>query len=120
VFQLCRPIWNRWIELAILSDAVRIPQDSSFSLVKWIPQGFAWVDPAKEQCAQMNAVRCGFKSRAEVVSELGYDIEEIDAEIAADNRRAKELGLVLDSIPVDESNDEIDVKDIEDDTKADE
>jgi capsid protein len=44
----------------------------------------------------MNAVRCGFKSRAEVVSELGYDIEEIDAEIAADNERAKKMGLNFD------------------------
>jgi lambda family phage portal protein len=48
VFQFCRPIWNRWIELAILSDAVDIPNDPSFSLVKWIPPGFAWVYPQKE------------------------------------------------------------------------
>jgi lambda family phage portal protein len=120
VFQLCRPVWSRWIELAILSDAVEVPGDPTFSLVKWIPQGFAWVDPQKEQNAQMNAVRCGFKSRAEVVSELGYDIEEIDAEIAADNERAKGLGLIFDSIPVDDSSDEIDEKYVEDDTKADE
>jgi lambda family phage portal protein len=114
VFQLCRPVWNRWIELAILSDAVEIPDDPSFSLVKWIPQGFAWVDPAKEQSAQMNAVRCGFKSRAEVVSELGYDIEEIDAEIALDNERANKFGLVLDSIPAEK---EIDKSEVEDDKK---
>jgi len=93
VFQMCRPIWNKFIELAILSNAIHVPRDSDFSLVKWIPQGFAWVDPLKEQKAQMNAVRCGFKSRAEVVSELGYDVEEIDDEIAADNERAKKMGL---------------------------
>jgi lambda family phage portal protein len=120
VFQLCRPVWNRWIELAILSDAVKVPDDTTFSLVKWIPQGFAWVDPAKEQKAQMNAVRCGFRSRAEVVSELGYDVEEIDAEIASDNERARKLGLVLDSIPVDESNEDVDKNEVENDTEADE
>lgn len=97
VFQLCRPVWNKWLQLAILSDAVKCPQDSTFTLVKWIPQGFAWVDPQKEQAAQMNAVRCGFKSRAEVVSELGYDVEEIDAEISADNERADTLNLIFDS-----------------------
>jgi lambda family phage portal protein len=118
VFQLCRPIWSRWLELAILSDAVKVPDDDSFSLVKWIPQGFAWVDPLKEQNAQMNAVRCGFKSRAEVVSELGYDIEEIDAEIAADNERAKSLGLIFDSIPIDDSsNDKYGADVNEDDTE---
>jgi lambda family phage portal protein len=121
VFQLCRPVWMRWMELAILSDAVEIPSDPTFSLVKWISQGFAWVDPQKEQRAQMNAVRCGFKSRAEVVSELGYDIEEIDAEIAADNERAKKLGLIFDSIPVDDSSDEKYEKDVDvDDSKDDE
>ena len=97
VFQLCRPVWNKFIELAILSGAIKIPRDSNFSSVKWIPQGFAWVDPQKEQNAQMNAVRSGFKSRAEVVSELGYDVEEIDEEIRNDNERAKNMGLHFDS-----------------------
>lgn len=97
VYQFCRPIWNKFIELAILSSAIDIPNDPDFALVKWIPQGFAWVDPIKEQNAQMNAVRCGFKSRSEVISELGYDAEEIDSEIAADNQRAANLGLNFDT-----------------------
>ena len=67
--------------------------------MKWIPQGFDWVDPLKDQQAQQMAVRNGFKSRAEVVSELGYDTEEIDQEIAADNARADQAGLILDSDP---------------------
>ncbi len=97
VFQFCRPIWNKFIELAVLSGAIDVPNDPTFPLVKWIPQGFSWVDPQKEQKAQMEAVRCGFKSRSEVVSELGYDVEEIDAEIAADNARADALNLQFDS-----------------------
>ena len=97
VYQFCRPIWNKFIELAVLSGAIDVPNDPTFPLVKWIPQGFSWVDPQKEQKAQMEAVRCGFKSRAEVVSELGYDVEEIDAEISEDNKRADGLGLQFDS-----------------------
>lgn len=108
VFQFCRPIWNKFVELAILSDLIKIPNDPDFALVKWIPQGFAWVDPVKEQKAQMNAVRCGFKSRAEVVSELGYDVEEIDAEIFADNERAKSLGLNFDTSTIFNSGSEED------------
>lgn len=65
--------------------------------VKWIAQGFDWVDPLKDQQAQQMAVRNGFKSRSEVVSELGYDIEEIDQEIAEDQRRANDLGLSFDT-----------------------
>nr|QXF95174.1 head, portal protein B [Wolbachia phage WO] len=55
------------------------------------------MDPLKDQQAQQMAVRNGFKSRAEVVSEMGYDVEEIDQEIAEDQRRASELGLSFDS-----------------------
>ncbi|MDR2681957.1 MAG: phage portal protein [Holosporaceae bacterium] len=99
VFQFCRPVWNRWIELAILSDAVEVPNDPTFSLVKWIPPGFAWVDPQKEVISQLNAVKAGFKSRTEVISEFGYDIEEIDDEIRKERQREKEMGLVFDSNP---------------------
>ena len=108
VYQLCRPIWNKFIEMAILSNAIDIPNDPNFALVKWIPQGFAWVDPLKEQNAQMNAVRCGFKSRSEVISELGYDAEEIDSEIAVDNKRAECLGLNFDTSVVKEEINETD------------
>ena len=47
--------------------------------------------------SQNMAVRSGFKSRSEVVSEQGYDSEQIDDEIAADNRRADDLELQYDS-----------------------
>jgi lambda family phage portal protein len=114
VFQFCRPIWNRWIELAILSDAVEIPRDSSFSLVKWIPPGFAWVDPQKEVISQLNAVKAGFKSRTEVISEFGYDIEEIDDEIQKERQREKEMGLIFDSNPQNE------MKENKNDTEIDE
>lgn len=95
VFQFCRPVWNRWIELAqiagILGDSV------DFANVKWVPQGWDWVDPLKDQEAQKMAVRNGFKSRSEVVSEYGYDAEEIDDEIKKDNQRADEIGVIFDS-----------------------
>jgi len=97
VFQFCRPIWNRWLELAVLCGELSVDEKVVKEEVKWIPQGFDWVDPLKDQQAQQMAVRNGFKSRSEVVSELGYDIEEIDQEIAEDQRRASSLNLSFDS-----------------------
>ena len=95
VFQLCRPVWNKWLQLAILSGAIDVPDDSrKHRRVKWIPQGFEWVDPLKDQKAQELAVKSGFRSRSEAVSRLGGDVEEVDREIAADNARADDLGLV--------------------------
>jgi len=103
VFQMCRPIWRAWIDAAVLAGA--LPAGDGNYDVKWIPPGFAWVDPLKDIKAQIMAVRAGFKSRAEVVSEQGYDAEEIDREIAADNTRADQLGLEYDSDPRKETND---------------
>ena len=45
------------------------------------------------------AIRCGLMSRSEAISANGYDAEDVDREIAADNARADGLGLVLDSDP---------------------
>lgn len=89
-YQFCRPVWDRWLELAILSGELDISEKEAKE-VKWIAQGFDWVDSLKNQQAQQMAVKNGFKSRLEVVSELGYNIKEINQEIAVDQRRASEL-----------------------------
>jgi lambda family phage portal protein len=102
VFQMCRPIWRSWLKAAVLSGA--LSNAAAGTDAKWIPSGFAWVDPLKDIKAQIMAVRAGFKSRAEVVSEQGYDAEAIDREIAADNARADELGLEYDSDARKETN----------------
>ena len=94
VFQMCRPIWTAWLRAAILAGALDIDsEDAALYEVRWIPPGFAWVDPLKDIKAQILAVRAGFISRSEVVSQGGYDAETIDREIAADNERADSLGL---------------------------
>lgn len=90
VYQLCRPVWNRWFESAQLTN--HLPFEATPE-VKWIPQGFEWVDPLKNLKSQILAIQSGLKSRAEVVSKLGYDVEEIDQEIAADREREQKLGL---------------------------
>jgi capsid protein len=79
----------------ILTDSLESTDD--LQNVKWVPQGWDWVDPLKDQEAQKMAVRNGFKSRSEVVSEYGYDAEEIDDEIKKDNARADEIGIIFDS-----------------------
>jgi lambda family phage portal protein len=90
VFQFCRPVWRRWFELAILNN--KLLQNAE-PHVKWIPQGFDWVDPLKDINATVVAMQNGLMSRAEAVSQRGYDVEDIDIEIAADNERAEKLGL---------------------------
>lgn len=101
VHQLCRPIWRAWMDLAVLEGALDLPgyrkDRRAYQAAKWIPQGWSWVDPQKEFNAMKLAIRAGLMSRSEAISGNGYDAEDVDREIAADNARADELGLVFDS-----------------------
>ena len=55
--------------------------------------------PEKDVKAEILAIRAGLKSRGMTINETGMDEEEVDRQIARDNDRADELGLVLDSDP---------------------
>ena len=103
VHQLCRPIWQAWMEQAAIEGALTLPAFSrrrrEYLAAKWIPQGWQWVDPKKEFDAMQTAIRAGLLSRSQAISAFGYDAEDIDREIATDNQRADELGLVFDSDP---------------------
>ncbi len=95
--------WRAWMEQAALEGALVLPQFNrhkrDYLSARWIPQGWQWVDPKKEFDAMLTAIRAGLLSRSEAISAFGYDVEDIDREIAADNQRADELGLVFDSDP---------------------
>ncbi len=97
--QLCRPIWQRWLETAALAGAIDLPDISSALPVQWIPPRFDWVDPLKDIQAQLLAIEAGLLSRRKAVEATGYDIEEIDRENAADMARAAELGLAYRTSP---------------------
>ncbi|MBK7024037.1 MAG: phage portal protein [Sulfuritalea sp.] len=103
VHQLCRPIWRAWMDQAVLEGALSLPgyalKPRSFQTARWVPQGWQWVDPQKEFTAMKLAIRAGLTSRSEAISAYGYDAEDVDREIAADNARADALGLVFDSDP---------------------
>lgn len=103
IHQFCRPIWERWMDQAVLAGVLEAPgytkRRREYLAVKWIPQGWQWVDPQKEFNAVVMAIRAGLISRDEAVASYGYDAEEIDREIAAANQRADGLGIVLDSDP---------------------
>ena len=101
VHQLCRPIWRAWMDQAVLEGAIDLPgyrqQKRQYQSAKWIPQGWSWVDPQKEFNAMKLAIRAGLMSRSEAISGNGYNAEDVDREIAADNARADALGLIFDS-----------------------
>lgn len=103
VYRLCRPVWDRFVRTAVLSGLIDFrvyeADPAAFHRVEWLPPKPVWVDPKKDAEAEILMVNAGFKSRAQVVTGLGYDPEQVDAEIAADAARAKRLGLSLGTAP---------------------
>jgi len=97
VWQLCRPVYARWLADAVLSGALALPgfarSPRAWQACKWIPPRWDWIDPLKDLQAEKLAVDAGFKARADVVEAQGYDVEETDARIAADRAREQALGL---------------------------
>lgn len=101
--QFCRFVARAWMDVAVLSGALQISDywdnPEKYKSITWHPDGWEWVDPVKDITAEIKAVRAGFKSRAQVVSERGRDIEQIDREQAEDAQRAHSLGLIYDTDP---------------------
>ena len=95
--QLCRPVWARWMDAAVLSGALDLADyeraPGPWRAVQWIPPRWDWVDPLKDIQAQVLAIEAGLLSRRKAVEATGYDIEEIDGENAVDAERAAGLGL---------------------------
>jgi len=95
--QVMRPVWERVIAFEVLRGTLAAPDFESnaadYFAAEWYPPAQPWVDPLKDQQAEALAVQSGFKSRRQVVAGQGYNIEDVDAEIAADNQRAAKLGL---------------------------
>jgi lambda family phage portal protein len=97
IFQMCRPVWRRWLLDAVLAGGLELPGFASdparFLAVKSIPPKWDWVDPLKDRKAEIEAIEAGLKSRSDVIESEGYDAEEVDRRIAADHAREAELGL---------------------------
>ncbi|WP_395829533.1 phage portal protein [Elstera sp.] len=101
--QLIRPVWEKFVSLAIASGAVPAPDYSRFPddylNADFHPPAWEWVDPEKEINAEQAAIQAGLKSRAQAVSERGYDIETIDEQRSADRAREARLGLTKEENP---------------------
>lgn len=97
VFQVCRPIWRRWVDLALLSGALRLPDGMTRQdayAVSWIPPSWPYIHPVQDVEGKILEIQAGLSTRTRKVAENGYDSEVVDAEQKADNDRADTLGLV--------------------------
>ncbi len=110
VHQLCRPVRAAWMDMAVLSGALVLEDYAQrrreYLRTRWVPQGWAYIQPVQDVQARRMEVQAGFASRSEMVLRTGYDAETVDTENAADLVRATNLGLNYTTLDAIELNDD--------------
>jgi lambda family phage portal protein len=92
--QLCAGVWRWTMELAAaLHGWPAVPR------AEWAPPPMPMLEPDKEGLAYQRLVRTGAMTLSQMIRERGEDPATHLAEIAADNARLDELGIVLDCDP---------------------
>ena len=93
--QFCTPAW-RWMAEAAAIMNRGVPAGLG---AKWTGSPLPMIDPANEGLAYQRNIRSGLMSLSEALRERGYDPEAVLEEMAEDNEKLDELGLILDSDP---------------------
>lgn len=103
IHQFCREVFKEFMLEGYRAGQIDAPdflrKRRHYSKVKWLAPGWPYVNPQQEANADKIAIRGGMTSRTRVAARRGYDVNEIDQEVAADNARADDLGNVYDTDP---------------------
>lgn len=83
-------IWARWQLLESLRGSNTADPAAK---AEWHFPKPQWVDPESDAKATREMLDMGLISRRMAVAQLGYDVAQVDAEIAADRSRESALGL---------------------------
>jgi len=97
------PVFNDWLEMSLLMGALKSPNGAvlpvkkieKFSKHVWIPRRWAWVDPKKDIETAKEAVKEGFKSRTQIINELGLNRDDVWQQLATEEEEMQRLGLKL-------------------------
>lgn len=85
-------VWDWFLQAAAIVGKGKEGTDAS-----WTPPRRQMIDPVKETNAMNLMVRNGFISYSEALRQLGYDPDDVLDEIASDNAKLDEKGIILDS-----------------------
>ena len=98
------PIYERWLSMQLLTNSIGLGMTQYESLldVRWQAKSWNWVDPLKDIKASVEGINAGIKTRSEVISEQGGDIEDVFDQLAYEQELAKEKGLNLNGVSQEE------------------
>jgi lambda family phage portal protein len=93
--QALAPIGKWFLEAA----ALVVGRQATSATINWTSPRREMISPAQEVPAVAKAIRSGLTSLSEEQRKLGFEPRALMEEIAADNQRIDDLGMVLDSDP---------------------
>lgn len=100
--ELLEPITRAWLRAAVSVGELTLPgyditPEIYEDAMNWVARGWEWIQPEVEVKAAREAVRSGFKTRAEVIMSRGGDYQETIHALAEEKEELDELRLVVDS-----------------------
>lgn len=95
--RVLKRIYAKWLEFAQISGNIALDSRdwSLFLQVKFLPRGWAWVDPLKDVNASIAAIDNGLASRGGTLADQGEDFEEVAEELLEEQKLIKSMGLTL-------------------------
>ena len=97
----CRPIYERWLERALLTGEIKIDSGAplnpsrinKYKKVHFIGRRWQWIDPSSEIAAHEKAIALKLASRQGIIRESGADPYDIWQQIAEEEKAMKEQGI---------------------------
>lgn len=100
---LLTPVFEEWIEVALLAGVIRLPNGAPLPAAKldkfrqhvWQGRRWAWVDPKKDIEAAILSIQHRLASPQQIAAQAGRDVEDILDDIAAFEALAISKGVAL-------------------------
>lgn len=89
---LCDRVYQWFVDAAKLAGVIPVTTEMTAT---WTAPRREMIDPGKETSAKIDAIDGGLKSLSETLREDGYNPDEVFEEIAAEQKKLKELGITL-------------------------
>lgn len=93
--QFLNPVFRRFVTDEYVAARLDVADLTAAQKAEWLPPRPMQVDPQKDMEAARAALEMGLTSRRQAVAQLGWNVAELDREIADDRAREMELGLTF-------------------------
>lgn len=94
-------VYTAWLEMSLLSGGLAMDtrDPRKWRAARWVPRGWAWVDPSKDTTATIDGIHTGLETRTQALAEQGKDIEDVFEQLREEKRLAAEYGVDVSGPP---------------------